>query len=77
MSKIDDGGTAFPGSADTEEGHRMREYGMSLRDYFAGQAMAAIIQADGAQYFQLDRTHALLAYAQADAMIEVRKGEAS
>lgn len=42
MSKANDGGPAFPrpgygGVSGTEQG------GMSLRDWFAGQAMAAII----------------------------------
>ena len=32
MSKVDDGGNAFPGKS-----------GMSLRDYFAAQAMQAIV----------------------------------
>lgn len=31
MSEKDDGGFAFPGSADTEPGHMMRQYGMTLR----------------------------------------------
>ena len=39
MSKIDDGGAAFP----NEYGNSVRERnGMSLRDYFASQAMQGI-----------------------------------
>lgn len=45
MSKINDGGAAFPRplSARHEDEIYWPQSGMSLRDWFAGQAMAAII----------------------------------
>ena len=41
MNKNNDGGSAFPGISDDKEhiGFIKREVGMSLRDYFAGQAL--------------------------------------
>lgn len=47
--------------------------GMTLRDYFAGQALAAIIAADGAQFFENSRHHAITAYEHADEMLRARK----
>ncbi len=38
--KIDDGGYAFPCGPDDKSGWSA-EYGMSMRDYFAGQALPA------------------------------------
>jgi len=50
-------------------------HGMSLRDYMATSILAALIVADGAQYFSRKADHAQLAYAQADVMlIERAKG---
>ena len=43
--------------------------GMTLRDWFAGQALQAIIQADGAQFFGSAGVHAKTAYEHADAML--------
>ena len=86
MSGINDGGPAFPTRGeDFIEGPQGRgpqsawgmepKQGMSLRDWFAGQAMAGML-ANGA----IIDTHnaneqmwiALHAYAQADAMIAAR-----
>lgn len=55
-----DGGPAFPCG-------RYKEYGMTLRDYFAGQALASM-RAE----FVTDRT-AQLAYEYADAMLAERE----
>lgn len=40
MSKIEDGGPAFPSP---QCGDWSPEYGMSLRDWFAGQALAGML----------------------------------
>ena len=56
------------------------DYGMDLRDYFAAQAMQAIITNDNllkqaSEYHDAgsEASIAMLAYEQADAMIEARK----
>jgi hypothetical protein len=41
MSEINDGGAAFP--IDGEPGQYAPEFGMTLRDYFAAKALAAMI----------------------------------
>jgi hypothetical protein len=41
MSKIDDGGAAFPGMA--SDGHRDYRPGLTKRDYFAAAALPAVI----------------------------------
>lgn len=75
-----DGGPAFPGVS-WDDGDRMEESGMTLRDYFAGQALDAI-------YTACDRRLVLepsappetvegiarAAYRIADAMIAAREG---
>lgn len=86
MSKTNDGGPAFPQhgwSSNPEALRRMKETGggMTLRDWFAGQAMTGWL----ASYSGLsvhpaaDETHASLAtysYAIADAMLAAREGGA-
>jgi len=76
MSKIDNGGPAFPFSHKdiTAEGGEFAVYrhGMSLRDWFAGQALAGIC-ASGPGTQWTDARIASAAYAMADAMIEARK----
>lgn len=85
--KINDGGSAFPiipplhergfGSAN---GYPYPENGMSLRDWFAGQAIGAVIrQCAGDQAVSLDsRTpeqyFADKAFGIADAMLKAREG---
>jgi hypothetical protein len=61
-----DGGPAFPVPGDQPLD------GMSLRDWFAGQAMQSIILADGIQYANAETAHAEFAYRQADAMLIAR-----
>ena len=91
MSTIKDGGPAFPRSATKgTSGTIVREAqdGMSLRDYFAGQALAALInqlantsKADkvmkklGMCEGQFDRLCAKCAYDYADAMIKAREAK--
>lgn len=63
---------AFPGVAYFAEGVEQHNPGMTLRDWFAGQALPAIINADGIQYASLPESqdqHALAAYGHAEAMI--------
>ena len=71
---INDGGPAFPLPASTQPNgeHQWHEYGMSLRDYFAGQFLAGFVstQYQGSQPCNM----ATQAYEHADAMIEARKG---
>ena len=73
MSNSNNGGPAFPQhgwSHDPETIARMQQNGgMSLRDYFAGQAMVAL---GGGDYRSL-HTLASDCYAIADAMLKVRE----
>ena len=90
--KIDDGGAAFPQMRNTglvtvsEKGHHVDKVcdgGMTLRDWFAGQALAATITATSAgQHNALSGKPvgtsiydaiAMDAYEHADAMIAARK----
>lgn len=57
----DDGGAAFPCAHD-----KWIQHGMTLRDYFAGQALT------GLKYMVYDEHTAAKAYALADAMLEER-----
>jgi len=67
MTDKNNGGAAFP--------RPKYEPGMSLRDYFAGQALAGIasISADGFSLSEHDA--ASWAYQYADAMLKVRGAE--
>jgi hypothetical protein len=64
----DDGGPAFPSQWDDKDNE-----GMSLRDWFAGQALAGLVRSDQPDGFPAWVGHALDAYALADAMLEARK----
>lgn len=81
--RFDDGGPAFPAPGvygDDNVAHRVLENGepgMSLRDYFAGQALAAIglrpsRPADGRQEATCFAAVAADCYALADAMLRAR-----
>jgi len=66
---INDGGPAFPIAENGLQGYN----GMSIRDYFAGQAMTAII---GSLYCTPETSFKEVsgrAYAQADAMLKARE----
>lgn len=68
----DTGGMAFPNPALADEAYSLADddFGMSLRDYFAAKAMAALIgRYNDEPYEDL----AAGAYAAADAMLEARK----
>lgn len=81
MSK-DDGGPAYPARAVplTDFGGNDVTSGMSLRDYFAGQALAGIISSpsiikrNGGEV-RGESNIAATAYDFADAMLAARKGE--
>jgi len=72
--KNDDGGPAFP--CDSTNKQLPTQCGMSLRDWFAGQALMGIIAAPGCEP---DDSHppgiATLAYMFADAMLKARSGK--
>jgi hypothetical protein len=76
MTQINDGGPAFPAKFFDEKWNEIANTGMTLRDWFAGQAMAGLLttvkngidQDDG---FLGD--DARLYYAIADAMIAARE----
>ena len=82
--KIDDGGPAFPWHSDGMAEQYLPTQGMSLRDYFAGQALQAIITGMGREWpttedFYTDhaaencyQVTATDAYAAADAMLAAR-----
>lgn len=72
MTKIDDGGAAFPIPAYVDQPGSYGAYpGMSLRDYFAAQALPALIRRCVSQEDWL-RTPPF-AYEIADAMLTARK----
>lgn len=74
MTKIDDGGAAFPLSDTlrTDGEHVLHaERGMSLRDYFAGQALPALIRRCVTE--EGWRRCIPAAFEAADAMLEARK----
>lgn len=81
MSKVDDGGPAFPvvGNPETDR----CESGMSLRNWFAGNAPISMGDAyatfDGPRptYEDVFAVLAKMRFAYADAMIEVSKAGAS
>ncbi len=75
--KIEDGGPAFPCSA--PEGYEP-SLGMSLRDWFAGQALAGWLASygpDSSHPVSNDAAHLVAArsYAMADAMLAARAKE--
>lgn len=86
MSKVDDGGAAFPGSFTGHCGKSDHyepcgcyvDAGMTLRDYFAAKALPAIV-AGCAELAMLGQKHgheaqAKAAYLLADQMLIARKG---
>lgn len=74
--QIDTGGSAFPRPASAIGGETCDEQaGMTLRDWFAGQALAGIM-ARPAHSDGLDKTERCIwAYEHADAMIAARKAK--
>lgn len=85
ITPVDDGGPAFPHSSQPldQQGNPIMEnhseWGMSLRDWFAGMALRAIIAKAPFEQMPVgvdesDRMRARGAYDYADAMLEARKG---
>jgi hypothetical protein len=56
----------------TDEVRSYGQTGMTLRDWFAGQALAALV-AKGALFPSIIESNARQAYAMADAMIQARE----
>ena len=81
MSKVNDGGAAFPMQQLVEMGDEypcaqlVTEGGMSLRDWFAGQLMTGWMQREDNDLFTPSML-AAQAYEHADAMIEAREAQA-
>ena len=67
MSEQNDGGPAFPVPRDAPVD------GMSLRDYFAAKAMAAMLSIEDVHLNAGEIKVAVWAYSQADAMLAERK----
>ena len=80
MTKIDDGGPAFAftytvGGGELGPVEQRAHPGMSLRDYFASQALIGIIAYPGhvaGKEFKTADTCARFAYVYADAMLKAR-----
>jgi hypothetical protein len=73
MNPKDTSSPAFPTT--TDNGVNFWEYGMTLRDYFAAKAMQAHVsdsRSDRAAH-KFQRDVSIIAYQQADAMLEARK----
>lgn len=83
--KIEDGGPAFPLEQGTQD-HYQREPGMSLRDYFAGQAIVGFMANPdllasvsgemlkaGLETTEMPRVIAEQVYQLADAMLKARE----
>lgn len=77
MNEHKNGGPAFPGGELPE--HPNHPVGMSLRDWFAGQAISGVIEAckrDTIPAGETPESHfAIRAYMVADAMLAARKQE--
>jgi hypothetical protein len=73
MSDTNDGGSAFPCINPKHDGNWNKEpiiQGMTLRDWFAGQALAGLMASNFNE--ESAKTLALLSYEQADEMINER-----
>lgn len=72
--QVNDGGPAFPCEeqirCNGEVVDTRKFTGMTLRDYFAGQALAGLLVNQGAKFWDGDARNA---YAAADAMIKERE----
>lgn len=76
MSRPRDGGLAFPRPASVDPHFEARcasQTGMSLRDYFAGQALVGFL---ASEWYGVQAWHELAvnAYQHADAMLDARDG---
>ena len=69
---INDGGPAFPYRETENSGQYWHHYGMTLRDYFAGQALAGVLSD---WHPTATRQTASQAYEIADAMLAAREAK--
>ena len=74
MTQKNDGGPAFSRAAVLNGSNRWHgaQDGMSLRDWFAGQALAGIASMSGADFSLSPQDEANWAYERADAMLAAR-----
>ena len=70
MNTIKDGGAAFPRSGNDD---CTSEFGMTLRDYFAGQALAGALADPTCDVSPIEL--AKIAYREADAMLAAREAK--
>ncbi len=72
---MSDGGPAFPHSGhDDHHGDiAYPDAGMSLRDWFAGQALAGLIHRGFTEFGNRESGYTALAYTYADAMLKQRE----
>lgn len=76
MSTKNDGGPAFPTGHTTRETVHIGADGMSLRDWFAGQALARLAEAVSEDITTgREKRIATSAYELADAMLAAREGK--
>lgn len=75
QTKIDDGGSAFPIATHSSEGFAGQYFdpGMTLRDYFAKEAMGALLILQNPKAFVDGDTVAENAYNMADSMLRERQ----
>jgi hypothetical protein len=71
MTTKDTGGSAFPVTENGPHGNTHTEFGMTLRDYFAAQALIPIISSAGTRAYHAAAA-ARYAYELADGMLEER-----
>jgi hypothetical protein len=67
-----DGGPAFPQDLQGRRGDDPQYQGMTLRDYFAGQALQAVAH-NPHDYFTGEQSMSIYCYRMADAMIKARE----
>ncbi len=72
MADIKNGGSAFPLLQPTDPNFRRVETGMSLRDWFAGQALIGLASNPAATRIKNNEEAAAAAYLVADAMLAAR-----
>lgn len=78
--RVKDGGPAFPhDNLELGDRHLIAQPGMSLRDWFAGQAIAGMLSNSNGlmvkdKRVQDEKSYAFAAYAVADAMLKARNG---